>query len=222
MLPLEDEICQTIRSWFLSVAVNDKAPQSYHEPILMENYGENVSSSGQKLLIFSFSASKRGALFPNSPSSDWQFTGYVPIQVILTICRRPHGKFHLQHPPIPSSAQAKWVSGYWRTENCWTYVERHLLGLDRTPVITVKWNYLISSQNAPSAVRHSLLIVSIQLMQRLEAARVLTSGRTELPEFFQINLIAVLPESRDICMHLECIPGVDYHKSNLFILSAGL
>lgn len=139
-----------------------------------------------------FSASERRALFQNSPSSDWQSTGYVPIQVIFTICRRPHGKFHLQHPPIPSSTQAKWVSGYWRTENCWTYTERHLLGLDRTLVITVKWNYLISSQNAPSATWHSLLIVCIQLMQRLEAAGVLTSGRTELPELHQINLTAFL------------------------------
>lgn len=149
------------------------------------NYSGNDFSSSLKLLwkqhtievAAPFSSSQRTTLFPNSLSSDWQSTGCLPIQVVFTICRRPRGKFHLQHPPIPSSPQVKWVSSYWRTENCRAYVERHLLGLDRTPVITVKWNYLISSQNAPSAFWHGPLIVCIQLMQRLEAAFSAAAGQ---------------------------------------------
>lgn len=70
-----------------------------------------------------FSLSEHTALFLTSPLSDWQSTEYVPIQVLFTICRRAHGKFHLQHPPILSSSQVKWVSGYWRTGNCWMYAE---------------------------------------------------------------------------------------------------
>lgn len=188
MLVLLDEICQTTRSWFLpSIKLpKDAEVLSPQAPILIKKnrlWKCEPLRSEAALKNISFSAGKRGTLFPNSPSSDWQSTGYLPVRVIFAICRRPRGKFHLQHPPIPSSTQAKWVSGYWRRENCWTYMERHLLGLDSTPVITVKWNYLISSQNAPSAVWQSLLIVCVQLMRRLEAASVLTSGRTELPEF---------------------------------------
>lgn len=71
-------------------------------------------------------------------------------------------------------------------KNCWTYVERHLLGLERTPVITVKWNYLISSQNAPSSFWHS----HSDSLHPADAE--IRGSGCKLLELYQINLTGFL------------------------------
>lgn len=60
-------------------------------------------------------------IVPHSPFSEWQSTGYIPIPLIFTICPSPPGKFHSQHPPIPSSPPHK--MGFLRLQ------ERKLPGL---------------------------------------------------------------------------------------------
>lgn len=148
-------------------------------------------------------------MFPNSPSFDWQSAGYIPIQVIFTICRGPHGKFHFQHPPIPSSPRVKWVLTH--GEKIARPTPRDIYckcsyRFDRTPVIIVKWNY---PELPPATWQLPPLVfgpTDAVFIGKLSGS-VLTVCRDETPILISnwlISLDFAHAHFEYICRHLEC------------------